>query len=128
MQRHQVRAPAVAMSFDQPDFSAAHRSVNLDARDTEVSVADSRGKVIERLEKMNIGIPERIVGVENEIQRLGRRTQHLYTEYRRARRRGRVDHLFNVKAGVTPAPSIKKDAGLVGIRKSFSWQARQAER
>src|ERR1700720_173211 len=86
MQRHKIRAPAVAMSFDQPDFSAAHRSVNLDARDAAVSVADSGREVIERLEKMNIGIPERIVGVENEIQRLGRRTQHLYTEYRRARR------------------------------------------
>src|ERR1700723_3300159 len=87
MQRQQVRAAAVAMRFDQPNFGAAHGGVNLDARDPEVRVAHRRREVIERLEKMNIGIPERIVGVENEIQRLSRRREHLYREYRRARER-----------------------------------------
>jgi hypothetical protein len=84
MQRHQVRAAAVAMRFDQPNFGAPHSRVNLDARDPEVRVAYGRSEVIERLEKMNIRIPERIVGIENEIQRLSRRREHLYREYRRA--------------------------------------------
>ena len=84
MQRPHVRAAAVAMRFDQHDFGAAHRSMNLDARQTKTRIADGGSEVIERLEKMNIGIPERIVGVENEIQRLSRRREHLYREYRRA--------------------------------------------
>jgi hypothetical protein len=87
MQRHQVRAAAVAMRFDQPDFGAAHGGVNLDARNAKVRVAYGRSEVIERLEKMNIGIPERIVGIENEIERLSRRRQHLHQEYRRALQR-----------------------------------------
>ena len=84
MQRHQVRAAAVAVRFDQPDLGAAHRGVNLDARKTEARVANGGSETIERLEKMDIGIPERVVGVENEIQRLSRGRGHLYTEYRRA--------------------------------------------
>ena len=83
MQRSHVRTAAVAVRFDQHDFGAAHRGVNLDARQTEPRVADRRGEVIERLEKMNIGIPERIVGVENEIQRLSRGRGHLSRGYRR---------------------------------------------
>src|SRR6202040_3605247 len=83
----------VAMRFDQPNFGAAHCGVNLDARDAEIRVAHRRSEIIERLEKMNIGIPERIVGIENEIQRLSRRREHLYREYRRALERaiGRGD-------------------------------------
>src|ERR1700732_5120985 len=84
MQRQQVRAAAVAMRFDQPDFRAAHGSMKLDARQAKARIAHGRREVIERLEKMNIGIPERIVGVENEIQRLSRRREHLHREYRRA--------------------------------------------
>ena len=84
MQRHQVRAAPVAVRFDQPDFGASHRGVNLDARQAKARIAHSRSEVIERLEKMNIRIPERIVGVEDEIQRLSRRRRHLYREYRRA--------------------------------------------
>ena len=72
MQRDHVRAAAIAVSLDQHDFSAAHGGVNLDARDAEVRVADGSSEMIERLEKMDIGIPERIVGVEDEIQRFRR--------------------------------------------------------
>ena len=87
MQRHQVGPPSVAVGFDQPDFGAAHRGVNLDARQAKARVANGRSEVIERLEKMDIGIPERVVGVEDEIQRLSHGREHLYTEYRRARGR-----------------------------------------
>src|ERR1039457_7157107 len=84
MQRHHVRTAAVAMRFDKPHFGAAHRGVNLDARDVEDRVANGRSEEIERLEKMDVGIPERVVGVEYEVQRLSRSRGHLPTAYRRA--------------------------------------------
>src|ERR1700746_1644563 len=87
MQRPDIGPPTVTMRLDQPDFRAAHGGVNLDAGKTEVRIADSGSKMIERLEKMNIGIPERVVSVEDEIQRISRRRKHLTTAYRRALRR-----------------------------------------
>ena len=57
------------MRFDQLYLGAAHGSVDIDAREAEAGVTNCGSKGIERLEKMDIGIPERIVGVENEIQR-----------------------------------------------------------
>src|SRR5579863_7353068 len=117
MQRHQVRPAPVAVSFDQPDFGAAHRSVNLDARETEVRVADRGSEVIERLKKMNIGIPERIVGVENEIQGLGRRIQHLYTGYRRAPTRAIGNcytRVFGSAAGSTMSAPVE------GLRPTYT--------
>ena len=97
MQRNHVRPAAVAVCFDQPEFGAAHGGVNLVARDAEGGVADGRSEEIKRLEKMDIGIPERVVGVEDEIQRLSRRRRHPCTEYRRAPRQA-------IGAGMTPAP------------------------
>src|ERR1019366_9795505 len=84
VQRNHVRTAPVAVPFDQPHFGAAHRGVNVGARDVEDRVADGRSEEIERLEKMDIGIPERVVGVEYEIQRLSRSRGHLRTGYRRA--------------------------------------------
>src|SRR5580704_15223334 len=87
MQRDHVRASAIAVSLDERDFGAAHGRVNLDARDAQLRIADGGGEVIERLEKMDIGIPERVVSVEDEIERFSRGRRHLHTEYRRVRRR-----------------------------------------
>src|SRR5208337_3640604 len=71
-------------------FGAPHRGVNLDARDAEDRVANGRSEEIERLEKMDVGIPERVVGVEYEVQRLSRSRGHLPTAYRRALERANV--------------------------------------
>ena len=84
MHRNHVRTAPVTVRFDQPHFGAAHRGVNVDARDVEDRVANGRSEEIERLEKMDIGIPERVVGVEYEVQRLSRSRGHLRTGYRGA--------------------------------------------
>src|SRR5580658_5727747 len=115
MQRGQVRAASVAKRFDQPDFGAAHRGVNLDARQTKTRVADGSSERIERLEKMDIGIPERVVGVENEIQRLSRRNRHLLTEYRHATRRAIS---YSRALGIAVGSTIS--APVAGLRPTYT--------
>src|SRR5882757_2556838 len=87
MQRLHVRPAPVAERFDQPYLSASDRILNFDARETEVRILDRRGERIERLEKMDIRIPERVVGVENQIERISHRRRHLLIGYWHATKR-----------------------------------------
>jgi hypothetical protein len=78
MQRHHIRPPAVAMSFYQAKFGAAHGGMNVGALETEAGVGNGGGERVERLEEMDIRIPESVIGVENQIQRSNSRDNHLF--------------------------------------------------
>ena len=58
------------MRLDQLEFGLAHPSPrsNRDARRLP-SAADRRDEILERFEEMDVRIPQRVVGIEDQIQR-----------------------------------------------------------
>jgi hypothetical protein len=68
MQRHHVRAAAVTVSLDQAKFGAAQRGMNVGALESEAGIRDGGGERVEGFEEMNVRIPERVVGVEDQIE------------------------------------------------------------
>src|SRR5262249_51553773 len=77
MERQHVWLAAITMSLDKFQLGIANRVLDPVSRIGNAGPLARRDKIIVRLEEVDVGIPQRIVGVKNQIQCFTRiRTHH----------------------------------------------------
>ena len=68
-ERDHIRTAAIAMRLDQLQFGLAHDRLDRIAMRIDAERADRRDEILERFEEVDVRIPQRIIGIENQVQR-----------------------------------------------------------
>ncbi len=69
VERDHIRTAAVAVRLDQFELGLAHRGFDGIAMGIETECRDRPDELLERFQEVDVGIPQGVVGIENEIQR-----------------------------------------------------------
>jgi len=79
MKRQHVRLASVAQSLNQFQFGISNRTFDSVRRPGNAGTHARQDKRVARLEEVDVGIPQRIVGIENQVEGFTRIGIHQYT-------------------------------------------------